>query len=159
MLKRPGSVLAALALLSIGHAAPAHFTGRVVGVQDGDTLTVLVGTQQVRVRLVEIDAPELRQPFGRRSKASLARMCAGLEARVHDEGQDRYKRTLGHVMCGQLDANAEQVRSGMAWVFVRYAPKSSALYSLEASARAQRVGLWSDPHPVAPWEWRALKRR
>jgi endonuclease YncB( thermonuclease family) len=53
-----------------------------------------------------------------------------------------------------VDANAEQVRLGMAWVYVRYAPKNSPLYELESAARAQRVGLWAEPTPVPPWEWR-----
>src|SRR5437773_12301983 len=135
-------------------AAWADFTGRVVRVHDGDTLTVLVDHTQVRVRLTDIDAPELGQAFGKRSRQSLADMCAGQVARVADRGKDRYKRTLGHVNCRGLDANTEQVRRGMAWVYVRYAPKNSPLYALESTARSQRVGLWAEPAPVPPWEWR-----
>jgi endonuclease YncB( thermonuclease family) len=105
--------------------ALADFNGPVVNVHDGDTVTVLVERTQVRVRLVDIDAPELGQAFGKRSRQSLADMCAGKTAHVADRGKDRYGRTLGHVSCAGVDANAEQVRRGMAWVFVRYAPKGS----------------------------------
>jgi endonuclease YncB( thermonuclease family) len=81
-------------------------------------------------------------------------MCAGQAAQVDDRGKDRYGCTLGRVTCASVDANSEQVRRGMAWVFVRYAPKDSPLYQLESAARAQRVGLWAEPAPVPPWEWR-----
>lgn len=126
----------------------------MVNVHDGDTLTVLVDRTQVRVRLIEIDAPELGQPFGKRSRQALAEICAGKVARVEDHGKDRYHRTLGGVTCDGVYANAELVRQGLAWVYVRYAPKNSPLYRLEAAARAERRGLWAEPHPVAPWEWR-----
>jgi len=139
-------------------AALADFIGRVVRVHDGDTLTVLVDHTQVRVRLTDIDAPELGQAFGKRSRQSLADMCAGQVAQVADRGKDRYKRTLGQVNCRGLDANTEQVRRGMAWVYVRYAPKNSPLYQLESTARSQRVGLWAEPAPVPPWEWRSRSR-
>jgi endonuclease YncB( thermonuclease family) len=77
---------------------------------------------------------------------------------VVSTGKDRYGRTLGWVLCDGIEANTEQVRRGMAWVFVRYAAKNSALYAVEARARQHRVGLWADARPVAPWDWRAQKR-
>lgn len=134
------------------------FEGKVVHVQDGDTLTVLVERRQVKVRLASIDAPELGQPFGRRSRAELASMCAGRIADVVETGQDRYGRTLAEVTCGAVYANAEQVRRGMAWVYTQYAPPDSPLYALEAEARATGRGLWSDRDPVAPWSWREARR-
>ena len=120
---------------------------------------MLVDRTQVRVRLVDIDAPELHQAFGRRSRESLASMCAGQSAHVAEQGKDRYRRVLGRVSCGSYEANGEQVRRGFAWVFVRYAPKGSPLYAMETQARAQRVGLWADSRPVPPWQWRAAQRR
>ena len=110
------------------------------------------------MRLVEIDAPELGQAFGRRSRDSLAGMCAGATARVAKYGHDRYGRTLARITCGSFDANAEQVRRGMAWVYVRYAPKGSPLYRLQTEATLERRGLWSDADPVAPWDWRQAER-
>src|SRR3977135_2659384 len=110
-----------LAFAFLTGPAAADFTGRVVSVHDGDTLTVLVEQHQIRVGLVDIDAPELGQAFGQRPRHSFARICAGATARVTERGHDRYGRTLGRVTCGVVDANAEQVRRGMAWVFVHHA--------------------------------------
>jgi endonuclease YncB( thermonuclease family) len=150
--------LAAALLICAGASSAAELVGRVVSIQDGDTLTVLVSRKQMRVRLVDIDAPERKQPFGTRSRQSLAELCAGRDARVESKGEDRYGRTLGRVFCAGTDANAEQVRRGMAWVFERYAPKDSHLYSVQREARAARRGLWQDSKPVPPWEWRAGRR-
>jgi endonuclease YncB( thermonuclease family) len=138
----------------------ADFIGRVINVHDGDTLTVLVDHQQIRVRLDSIDAPELGQPFGRASKQSLSKLCMARQARVEERGKDRYGRTIGRVFCGTVDANTEQVRKGMAWVFVKYTRKGSPLYQLQTEARLQRIGLWADQQrPISPWEWRARTRR
>src|SRR4051812_35759100 len=115
MLPRTSVLVVALS----ASATWADFDGHVVNVHDGDTLTVLLNRTQVRVRLVDIDAPELGQAFGKRSRESLAGMCAGQVAHVAERGKDRYRRILGHVTCGAYAANAEQIRRGMAWVFVR----------------------------------------
>ena len=77
---------------------------------------------------------------------------------MFSRGKDRYRRTLGWVVCNNVEANGEQVRRGMAWVYVQYAPAGSPLYDLQAQARAARRGLWADSHPVPPWEWRHRKR-
>jgi endonuclease YncB( thermonuclease family) len=138
----------------VAPTALADFTGRVVKNSDGDTLTVLVDKKQIRVRLDAIDAPEQGQAFGKRSQQSLAELCAAKDARVAERGNDRYGRTIGVVTCAAMDANAEQLRCGMAWVYVKYAPKGSPLFELERAARGTRVGLWVDPGPVPPWEWR-----
>ena len=139
-------------------AISGESVGRVVAIQDGDTLTVLVGKKQVKVRLVDIDAPEKKQPFGTRSRQSLSEICADKTALVDDRGKDRYGRTLGQVYCAGVDANTEQVRRGMAWVFERYAPKDSPLYGAETDARLARRGLWSEPKQIAPWEWRDSRK-
>jgi endonuclease YncB( thermonuclease family) len=129
-------------------------TGRVVGISDGDTLTVLRDREQVKVRLVEIDAPEKAQAFGEKSKQSLSELCFDKPATLTETGKDRYGRTLARVQCDGIDSNAEQVRRGMAWVYRKYAPKDSPLYAVEAQAKAARRGLWADDAPVPPWEWR-----
>jgi endonuclease YncB( thermonuclease family) len=134
-----------------------ELSGRVVNVHDGDTLTVLVSRKQIKVRLTEIDAPERKQPFGTRSRQSLAELCGGKEARIAERGKDRYGRTLGHANCSGVDANAEQVRRGMAWVYDRYVT-DRGLYQLQEEARAARRGLWHDQNPVPPWEWRAARK-
>lgn len=127
---------------------------RVVSVHDGDTLTVLVERRQVKVRLTDIDAPELRQPFGTRSRQSLAELCFGKIAALDVRGRDRYKRTIAQVTCDGKDANAEQVRRGYAWTYTRYAPAGSPLHAMQVEARAAHRGLWADPTAVAPWNWR-----
>lgn len=139
-------------------SAWADFTGRVVGVSDGDTITVLVEKTQVKVRLVEIDAPEKAQAFGNRSKQSLSDLCFGTTATVVEKSKDRYGRTLGRVYCRGVDANAEQLRRGMAWVYDKYATDRS-LYSVQAEAKASRRGLWTDAQPTPPWEHRRNKKQ
>jgi len=162
------------ALLLVAHSFPAFAQehgravngdtasdtrARVVSIQDGDTLTILVARKQVKVRLLDIDAPEKRQAFGNRSRQSLAELCARRDATVISAGEDRYGRTLGRVICAGVDANREQVRRGLAWVFTRYAPKDSPLYAVQAEAMGSRRGLWQDSMPIPPWEWRASKRK
>ena len=152
--------VAVLTLLTLTPGlATADFTGRVVKVGDGDTLTVLVNKRQFKVRLDGIDAPETGQAFSKRSQQSLANICAAKTARVEDRGKDHYGRTIGRVTCAGVDANSEQLRRGMAWVFTRYVPMGSPLYELEAYARLRQLGLWADARPVAPWEWRAAKAK
>jgi endonuclease YncB( thermonuclease family) len=144
-------------LFIFGCSAHAEVSeGKVVRVVDGDSLIVLVGRERIRVRLKEIDAPELKQPFGKESQQALSALCANTFAHVAWAEKDRNGRTLGRVWCGGVDANAEQVRQGMAWVFDRYV-KDRQLYSLQDAARSARLGLWSDVRPVPPWEWRTTK--
>ena len=149
----------ALLVLSLVVAASANakeFSGAVVRVVDGDSLMVQFHGQHVRVRLKEVDAPELKQRFGKESRQSLAQICANKTARVSWKELDRNGRTLGRVWCGHVDANAEQVRRGMAWVFDRYVT-DRALYQLQDAARAERLGIWSDAKSIPPWEWRQAK--
>ena len=130
----------------------------VIAISDGDTLSARCAIdgapQTITVRLAEVDAPEKAQSFGARSKQNLSALCFRKSAQVRPVSLDRYGRTVAHVTCDGQDASAEQVRAGMAWVFVRYAAKGSPLYGLERDARANRRGIWADAQPVAPWEWR-----
>ena len=158
-------MLARALLLLLVLAAPAAraetLQGKVVRVSDGDTLTLLIERKQVKVRLTEIDAPESRQAFGERARKSLGEMCAGQLATVRYSASgkyDKYGRVLGRVECQGLDANAEQVRRGMAWVYDRYVTDRS-LYALQNEARAAHLGLWADKTPTSPWAWRAQNKR
>ncbi len=147
-------LLAAALAVALSCTAWADSTGLVVSVHDGDTLTVLVDKQQITVRLAEIDAPELRQAFGNRSKQSLADLCFQVTAKVELVARDRYGRSVGKVKCREVDASAHQVALGMAWVYDRYSKPGSPLYRLQDAAKAAKRGLWVDNDPVAPWEWR-----
>jgi endonuclease YncB( thermonuclease family) len=136
----------------------AAFLATVIGISDGDTLTVLnENKQQVKIRLAEIDAPEARQPFGNKSKQSLSELCFGKQAEIVPRAIDRYKRTVARVKCAGVDANAEQVNRGMAWVYRKYA-KDSSLYVLQHEARVAERGLWSDRSPIPPSAWRQQRR-
>src|SRR4030067_63538 len=141
--------LGSLALV-LSFSAWADFTGNVVGVADGDTITVLRGREQIKVRLAEIEAPEKAQPFGNKSKQALSALVYGKAVLVVDQGQDRYKRTIGRVYQDDVDVSAEQIKQGMAWVYRKYS-KDVSLLSLEDEAKAQRLGLWADAEPVPPW--------
>jgi len=149
------SAALALVLPILGQAA--ELEGRVVGVHDGDSITFLAGRLELKVRLADIDAPELGQAFGQRSKQSLSDLCFGKPAALAIQGSDRYERTLARVRCAGVDANREQVRRGMAWVFDRYV-KDRSLYSDQEAARSTGRGLWADPKAMPPWAWRRAKR-
>ncbi len=156
--------LITLLLCAAASPAAADLPCKVVGVADGDTITALCqGNEQVKVRLAEIDAPEKAQPFGAKSKQSLSGLCFGKQARISPQGRDRYGRTIGRIYCftpgvkTEIDANAEQVRRGLAWVYDRYVTDPD-LYPLQDAARAERRGLWADSAPTPPWEWRKARR-
>jgi len=147
-----------LALLA-GPLLAAEYAGRVVGVSDGDTLTLLVpdgaSFKQVKVRLGEIDTPESRQPYGQRAKQALSDLAYNKEARVVVQDTDRYGRTVGRVFVGGVDVNAEMVKQGAAWVYRQYA-RDRSLLTLEAEAKAAQRGLWGLPETerCPPWDWR-----
>lgn len=150
--------LLTLLLLTALPAWGETLTGRVVAIADGDTLTLLTASnQQVKIRLHGIDAPESRQPWGARARQALSEMAFRREVRVEVHDTDRYGRTVGRIHFGTVDVNAEMVRRGMAWVYTRY-NRDPTLPVLEAEARAERRGLWADPRPVPPWDWRRQRR-
>jgi micrococcal nuclease len=133
-------------------------SGRVIRVADGDTLTILTPeNEKIRVRLVDIDAPEKKQAFGTRSKHALSDLCLGVDAIVSIRGYDHYKRALGLVSCGGTIANQRQVETGMAWVYQKYS-NDPKLLEMEEEARQARRGLWSEPSPIPPWEFRKQRK-
>ncbi len=134
-------------------AAFANITGKVIGVSDGDTITILYERQQIKVRLLEIDAPEKAQPFGNKSKQSLSSLCFGKDAKLISNQKDRYGRVLARVRCNGIDANTEQIRRGLAWVYDRYVTDYE-LYKIQYEAKTNRRGLWRDASPIPPWTWR-----
>jgi micrococcal nuclease len=141
-------------------AAADTMSGRVVRVVDGDTLVLLVaGHEQERIRLAGIDCPERKQAFGTKAKEALARLAAGEQVTVEWEKRDRYGRIVGKIVYGGHDVDLALVREGMCWWYRKYAREQTradrVLYEdAEAKARKKRLGLWRDPEPVPPWEWR-----
>lgn len=154
-----------LLLLSLGfqNAFAEVLIGKVVGVSDGDTITLLDGAKvQYKIRLVGIDAPEKAQPFGQASKRNLSDMIFGKEVHVEWFKKDRYQRTLGKVILNGQDVCFEQVKRGMAWHYKKYQREQSVedqrLYSeAEVKARTSKHGLWIDPDPIEPSEFRHKK--
>ncbi len=135
-------------------------TGRVVAVADGDTLTVLDGSNtQHKVRLAGIDAPEKKQPFGDKSKQALSDCALGKAAAIDSNKRDRYKRLVSKVVVAGTDCNLRQVQLGMAWHYKKYEREQEvedrSLYAqAEYLAQRDKLGLWSDVSPVAPWDFR-----
>jgi micrococcal nuclease len=167
-------VLVPLLILLTAVAGAQTYTGKVVGVTDGDTLTVLDGTKkQHKVRLWGIDAPENGQPFGAAAKKRLGELVFSKSVTLVVKDKDRYGRLVAIVegfpdekpiRSGKIEVvlntgqsrviNELMVRDGYAWWYRQYAPRSESLQSLERGARSRKVGLWSDGKAVAPWDWR-----
>jgi len=154
---------ATLAVLFSLTCNAATIEGRVVGVSDGDTITVLDSTNtQHKVRLSGIDAPEKKQPFGQRSKESLSDLVFDKPVTVDTDKQDRYGRKVGKVLVDGQDANLEQVKRGFAWHYKAYEREQPSIdrkvyAGAETEAKAARLGLWADTEPVPPWEFRHTK--
>ena len=135
--------------------------GKVVKVSDGDTITVLdKNNKQYKIRFQGIDAPESKQDFGQVSKENLANMIFGKEVKVVWSKMDKYGRTVGKVLLDGRDINIEQIKAGLAWHYKTYAKEQPAedritYAAAETEARAARRGLWQDPNPTPPGEWRA----
>lgn len=139
--------------------AATILSGQVVRVADGDTITILPpGRQQVRIRLAEIDAPEKKQAFGQRAKDFTSSLVAGRVVSVQVRDLDRYGRVVGEVFLPDgRSVNRLLVENGFAWWYRQYS-RDMSLGELEAKAKAERRGLWRDPNPMPPWEWRRQKR-
>jgi endonuclease YncB( thermonuclease family) len=152
------------ALFVVPTAVAADLQGKVVSIADGDTLTILdASNTQHKIRLAGIDAPEKSQPFGARSKQSLSDCAYGKQVAIQGDKVDRYQRRIGKVMAGGQDCNLEQIKLGMAWHYKKYMAEQSAIdqyaYSYaETEAQHRNIGIWSDPSPEAPWDYRKVKR-
>ncbi len=145
--------------------APAGLLGRVVGVHDGDSFTLLDSTnRQYKVRLAGIDAPELGQGFGRRAKENLSNLIFNREVAVQYTKVDRYGRLLGKIVVEGSDVNLQQVMTGLAWHYKAYEkeqrPEDRQIYAAaEEAARSARRGLWQERNPVPPWLYRKSRRK
>ena len=137
----------------------APWSGRCVGVADGDTISVMYEGATVRIRLNAVDCPEKSQAFGGVAKRFTSDWGFGKVVTVIPMKVDRYGRTVGDVRTPDgRSLNDDLVAAGLAWWYRYYAPDDRGLEALEAEARRARRGLWADPHPTPPWEFRQEKR-
>jgi endonuclease YncB( thermonuclease family) len=148
-------------IVLITHSAWADsIQGRVVGVHDGDTITVLDSAKtRHKIRLAGIDAPESKQPFGQASKKHLSDLVFDREVTLECGKTDKYRRQVCVVMTDGKDANLAQIAAGMAWWYRKYQKEQTAQQRIdyeaaEAAAKAAKIGLWQDAEPMPPWEWR-----
>lgn len=145
-------------VLVIPALAFADFSGKVVGVSDGDTIRVLHDGVAERVRLNGIDCPEKSQPYGHAAKQFTSVRVFDQEVTVQAISKDKYGRTIGDVTLPDgANLNRELVRAGLAWWYREYS-KDVSLGDLENEARLARQGLWAEPHPLPPWEFRKLEQ-
>ena len=150
-----------LLLLLIAARVPAEMlTGRIVGVSDGDTLTLLDAEHvSHKIRIAGIDAPEKKQPFGEKAKINLSTLAYNRTAEADCRKTDRYRRKVCVVFVGHKDVGLEQIKVGMAWWYQQYSREQthqerSDYEQAQSLAKRHRYGLWSGPNPTPPWEWR-----
>jgi len=133
--------------------------GRVVRVADGDTVSVLDNNNtQHKIRLQGIDAPERNQRYGKKSRDALSGMVSGRTVGVVVLGKDSYGRSNGTVYLGERNINLAMVAAGHAWWYRYYSPYDRLLEAAEGKARATKLGLWAEPDPVPPWDWRRQQK-
>jgi len=142
------------------HTSGNHdLTAKVIYLKDGDSFVVLDDDkEEVEVRMINMDAPELYQAHGKKAKQYLSKMIKGKKVGIDFEKKDRYGRILGEVYLGKQFINLEMVKGGYAWNFDRFSLDEDIMHA-EDSAREVRVGLWKDKNPEAPWNWRKNHRR
>lgn len=134
-------------------------SGKVVKVADGDTFTLLTEqNQQIRVRLHGIDAPEKSQDFYRVAKSHLADLIMDKTVEVHWKKKDQYGRMVAIVYLDKLRVNEELLKAGLVWHFREY-DNNPEWQQLESTARRNRMGIWSHPNPIPPWQFRKEKRK
>ncbi|KJS30420.1 MAG: hypothetical protein VR64_16650 [Desulfatitalea sp. BRH_c12] len=137
-----------------------NLTGKLVKVSDGDTFTILENRQTHKIRLYGIDTPERRQNFGNKARQFTAGLVWRQNVRVVEHGTDRYGRIIGMVYVDDVCVNEELVKQGLAWVYPPYCtlPICDAWTVLEAAARDQKLGLWGQSAPIAPWNFRRSEK-
>lgn len=140
-------------------AAQAIIEGNVIGITDGDTIRILRGKEEIKVRLYGIDCPEKKQAFGSRAKQYASELVFRKNVKVISHGNDRYGRVIGEVILEDgRSLNKEMLKAGMAWWYEQYAKNEAEYSALQDQARKDSVGLWIDRSPIPPWEFRKIKR-
>ena len=162
MSKRISSVIYLAVILILLLPCPAWaWSGKVIGVADGDTITVLHDEKPQKIRLYGIDCPEKKQPFGKKAKQFTSDLLFGKDVDIEPVAIDRYGRTVAFVRVGSVNVNEELIKEGLAWVYLHYCklPLCTDWQGLELTAQAEKRGLWGDSSHIAPWEYRRQKRK
>jgi endonuclease YncB( thermonuclease family) len=146
-----------VAVLTIGSAAATTLTGHVIRVKDGDSFIMRSGGLTYEVRMYGIDAPELKQPYGKQSAKALRSYIHNKNIKIIKSGSDHYGRLVGKVYINKTYINLKMVKQGHAHWYRKYAPKDKNLKEAEQSARKSKRGLWSHPKPELPFKWRKAK--
>lgn len=150
----------ALTVMSLSICRVDAFEAKVIGVSDGDTITVLDSNRvQHKIRVAGIDAPEKGQDFGSKAKEHLSDLVFGKTVNLPDAKIDKYGRTISRVLVSNTDAGLEMVKAGMAWHYKKYeieqSPADRTSYSsAENLAKASKIGLWSQGVQVRPEDFR-----
>ena len=149
-------VLSSVLLLSLAFSVSAEeFTAQVTGVLDGATLQIRRTGGEERIRLNGVDCPVLSQPFGRRAQEFTAGLVLGKDVTVRVARLDQEGRLVGEVFLADgANLGHALLKAGLAWWHRKQAPDNDSLWKLEAEARNAKRGLWEDPDPLPPWEWR-----
>ncbi|MGJ8664731.1 MAG: thermonuclease family protein [Patiriisocius sp.] len=134
--------------------------GVVTYITDGDTFKLISRDSVLhRIRVASIDCPEKKQPYSKLAKEFTSNAILGKTVCVNVESKDRYGRLIATVHYqDSLILREELLKNGFAWHFIKYS-KDSILQNLENNARKQGLGLWQDPKPIPPWEWRSTKKK
>jgi len=156
-------IILALSLVIVTSASADQLVGKVVGISDGDTITILdKDNNQYKIRLAGIDAPEKKQAFGNVSKKSLSDLIYDQEVTVESNKKDQYGRFIGKILLANKDINKIQIEKGMAWFYKKYQNEliledRLSYLNAEINAKNKSVGLWVDKDPIPPWEFRKNK--
>jgi micrococcal nuclease len=159
-MKRIAAGLAMFMVVCCASAAVCEesWSGKCVGISDGDTILVMQGRRQIKIRLYGIDCPEMGQDFGAQARRFTAQMVYGKLVTVQEMDRDQYGRTVAWVVVDGQSMNKELVKAGFAWWYRYYALQDEELRTLEDRARKDKIGLWSSPNPIPPWNFRLESR-
>ena len=138
--------------------------GRITGIMEGDAIKVrILGKPQIKVRIAFIDAPEKGEAFDQRAKQAMSELVFGKDVVLQPHTIDRSGRLVARVLVDGQDAGLQLLKQGLCWVYEKSVNEASTLVqaryrNAQDAAQAQKAGLWQDPDPVPPWEWRGEKR-
>lgn len=140
---------------TLAERQPETIKGKVVGISDGDTIELLISGGTVRIRLHGVDCPESGQAFGKQAKQVTSDLVFGKNVKVEIVTREKYNRLVGVVLFdNERNLSRELIQNGMAWWYQKYSPGEVEFGKLQELAKEGKVGLWSDPNPIPPWQYR-----